>query len=278
MSTYPINYEDFKNRFNTEKKCIDYLYNLRWNNSFSCPRCECHDMWQINERKYKCKDCGYQATITSGTYFQGTHLPLTVWFEAIWHIVSQREEANGIELQEYLKLGNNRTALNLLYKIRTIMRECDSDKLRGVVYIDDIRYHTKRDSLYSNAFLAAEIKEDAISRIRISAKFGFENFVKNHIEVGSEIHIKHTLQYGNVPDGYSRIVEPRSFSHNRLPRLYDLFKDLRRKNLTAHTPRNSSYENKDLCVSECCYKYNRLDKDVGLLFNEILYYAVHIKS
>ena len=51
-------------------------------------------------------------------------------------------EMAAMELEESLDLGSNRTALNVLEKVRTIMKYCDRNKLRGEVYIDDIEFYT----------------------------------------------------------------------------------------------------------------------------------------
>lgn len=284
MSTYPINYEDFKTNFNNEKNCVDYLFDLRWKNYFSCPRCECHDMWQINERKYKCKDCGYQTTVISGTYLQGTHLPLKVLFEAIWYVVSQRGESNASDLQKHLNLKNNRTALNLLYKIRAIMKECDSDKLYGEVYVDDIKLYSKRDLKESNTFIAVEMNRDNVLRIRLhtdsSVPYSFKNFVEKYIEQESNIHIKNSgkyIEYQKLPHRYHYFVIRNVSAYTPHPKIEHIFKYLKQNDLYCNTPRNSNYSFKALCMAECCYKYNRKDKDVGLLFNEILNKAVHMK-
>lgn len=284
MNTYPTNYKDLKNRFDNEKNCIDYLYALRWENSFSCPRCECRNMWQINEKKYKCKDCGYQTTVTSGTYLQGSHLPLHIWFDAIWYVVSQRGESNAMELQKHLNLRNNRTALNILYKIRRIMKECDSDKLSGDVYIDDIKLYSKREPKESNTFLAAEIKNGKFSRIRLYidsfVPYSFNIFVKKYISKGSKIHIKNSdkyMKYECLTMGYNYIVLKNVIAYSSHPTTRPIYEYLKNNNLYCDTPRNSNCDFKSLCMDECCYKFNRKDIEIGQLFHEILYTAIHMK-
>ena len=37
-----------------------------------------------------CAACGHQASVIAGTIFQGTRIPLSVWFRAIWWVVSQK--------------------------------------------------------------------------------------------------------------------------------------------------------------------------------------------
>ena len=39
---------------------------------------------------WMCAACGHQASVIAGTIFQGTRIPLSVWFRAIWWVVSQK--------------------------------------------------------------------------------------------------------------------------------------------------------------------------------------------
>lgn len=126
-------------------------------------------------------------------------MSLMTRFEAIWYVVSQHGESNAMDLQEFLNLGNNRTILNLLYKIRTVMKECDSEKLHGEVFVDDIKLYSKRELKESNTFLAVEMNADNTSRIRLytdsSVPYSFRIFIEKYIEQGSRIHIKNSEKY-----------------------------------------------------------------------------------
>ena len=74
--------------YGTEDQCFDALYRWRWPNGFVCPHCGHHRCCQLNTRKLQqCNRCHRQTSITAGTIFEATKLPLTVWFQAI--VVSQ---------------------------------------------------------------------------------------------------------------------------------------------------------------------------------------------
>ena len=68
--------EDMRNRFPTNEACMEYLYKTRWPDGYKCSRCNCSDAWEIRPYKYKCRNCGYQATVTAGTFFHGSHLSM----------------------------------------------------------------------------------------------------------------------------------------------------------------------------------------------------------
>ena len=76
--------------------------------------------------------------MTAGTLFADTHLPLRLWFEALWHVTSQKSGASALGLQRVLGLGSYRTAWNLLHKLRRAMVRPGRDRLQGVVEVDEI--------------------------------------------------------------------------------------------------------------------------------------------
>ena len=52
---------------------------------------------------------GCQVSVLAGTVFQDAHLPLTVWFRAMWHITSQKNGVSALGLQRALGLGSYKT-------------------------------------------------------------------------------------------------------------------------------------------------------------------------
>jgi hypothetical protein len=49
-------------------------------------------------------------SVTAGTIFQDSHLPLTIWFRAIWQFTSQKNGISALGLQRVLGLGSYKTA------------------------------------------------------------------------------------------------------------------------------------------------------------------------
>jgi hypothetical protein len=81
----------FAQRFGTESQCAAALEAARWPNGFSCPRCggTAHCVLRGGSCKvFQCQACRHQTSLIAGTVFQGTKLPLTVWFLAIY-LISQ---------------------------------------------------------------------------------------------------------------------------------------------------------------------------------------------
>lgn len=137
MEDYPKTLIEFESRFSTEEACSSYLLKLRWPDGFRCPRCDGRKGWPVRINLIQCGTCGYQASITSGTIFQGSRMPLTLWFRAIWWITSQKNGASALGLKRILGLGSYETAWSWLHKLRRAMVRPGRDRLSGTIEVDE---------------------------------------------------------------------------------------------------------------------------------------------
>ena len=95
---------------------------LRWPQGFVCPRCGGRRARPSRGRGLlRCGQCDYQASVTEGTIFQDTRLPLRTWFRTMWWVTSQKNGVSALGLQSILGLGSYRTAWALLHKLRRAM-------------------------------------------------------------------------------------------------------------------------------------------------------------
>lgn len=110
---------EFERTFRTEEECRRFLENLRWPEGF---RCACGGQgWAAADGTWKCRVCRARTSVTAGTVFHGTRLPLMVWFRAVWCVTSQRTGVSALGLQHALGLGSYRTAWSMLHAIRRVM-------------------------------------------------------------------------------------------------------------------------------------------------------------
>lgn len=73
---------DFQKLYGTEAQCEEALAQMRWPHGFRCPRCGRAPHGLVYGRRlkrYQCRQCGHQATVTAGTIMEATKLPLTIW-------------------------------------------------------------------------------------------------------------------------------------------------------------------------------------------------------
>ena len=162
-----IDYTEFKKRFSNEIDCLNYLVKLRWPNGFSCPRCGCEKMWEISPYKYKCRQCNYQTTATSGTIFHQTHLSLYTWFRAIWYMSVGGNKISASSLKKELDIGSNRTALTLTKKIKSFMFTTDTEITNRLLKgrIDVLIKKTQRKDI--SIISAVEVENRQLRHIRV---------------------------------------------------------------------------------------------------------------
>ena len=94
---------EFRERFGTEEACRKALFEMRWREGLTCPACGGRSFCELTTRKlFQCNRCKRQVRLTAGTVFQDTKLPLTTWFQAIYHLTQSKGGVSSVELERRL--------------------------------------------------------------------------------------------------------------------------------------------------------------------------------
>ena len=113
----------------SEEKCRLHLESVRWpNGQIVCPHCgsvsEKHYRLTKDgkfEGLYKCKDCRERFTVTVGTMFENSHVPLRKWFLAIYMFLSHKKGISSVQLAKDINV-TQKTAWFMLNRIRDNMK------------------------------------------------------------------------------------------------------------------------------------------------------------
>ncbi len=147
--------------FSTDEKARQYLEAVRWPDGPFCPHCGNADTDRIHAIKanvaskvrpglYECGECREQFTVTVGTIFHGSKVPLRKWLVAFYLLCSSKKGFSALQLQRTLEIGSYRTAWFMFHRIRYALGDAVvEDKLSGIVeadetYIGGRRRGTKR--------------------------------------------------------------------------------------------------------------------------------------
>src|SRR4029077_15242140 len=123
--------------FGSDEKCRVRLTELRWPKGVTCPRCKSKSVSTIAERdQYDCNKCRYQFSVTSGTIFHDSHLPIWKWFLAIYLMIESKKGISANQIGRTIKVSY-KTAWYLCHRIRAAMREVSADLLKGIVEVDE---------------------------------------------------------------------------------------------------------------------------------------------
>ncbi|MGA2029639.1 MAG: IS1595 family transposase, partial [Verrucomicrobiota bacterium] len=136
-------------RFGTDDKARAHLEKVLWPNGVVCPHCQCNDQAKFSNINANaaaktraglryCSNCKGQFTVTVGTVFEDSKIPLRKWLIAWYMLCSSKKGISSLQLQRNLELGSYRTALFMAHRIRHALRDAEfAEKLDGTVEADE---------------------------------------------------------------------------------------------------------------------------------------------
>jgi transposase-like protein len=123
--------------YSTDDRCRELLARLRWPEGVTCPRCKDRRISQMKEyARYQCSACEYQFTVTSGTIFHDSHLPLPMWFLAVLLLCEAKKGMSAMQIKRTLGIAY-KTAWYLCHRIRAAMATAEKGMLYGTVEMDE---------------------------------------------------------------------------------------------------------------------------------------------
>lgn len=287
---YPKTLLELEARFSTEEACAEYLADLRWPGGWMCPRCSGTDSWTVRRSRWRCDRCLYEMSVTAGSIFQDTHLPLTIWFRAMWQVTSQKNGISALGLQRVLGLGSYKTAWAMLHKLRRAMIRPDRDRLEGVVEVDETYWGGDEPGLIgrqteAKALIAVAVQEDGkgIGRIRLRAipdvtKATLHGFIAQSIAPGSTVRTDGLTAYMGLT-GYvheRQIQRLQEKGDHVLPRVHRVISLLKRWLLGTHQGA-IGHGHLDDYLDEFTFRFNRrTSASRGKLFYRLAQQAVQI--
>ena len=181
MMKFPSTLLEFEAAYPDEQACWEALRQARWPRGFACPRCGHRgSSWIATRRLEQCRGCRYQASVTAGTVFHRTRLPLRTWFWAIFFVARHKQGISALQLQRDPGLGSYQTAWTMLHKLRSALRPRPSHRLRGVVEVDEAyvgsvevgRRGGRQAGTKTIVVAAVEQREGHAGRVRLGAVKG----------------------------------------------------------------------------------------------------------
>jgi transposase-like protein len=292
---YPRTVMELERRFGEDATCRAYLFALRWPDGFICPGCGGRRGLAIRRHLWRCQACRRETSVTAGTIFQDSKLPLTVWFRAMWQVTSQKSGMSALGLQRALGLASYKTAWAMLHKLRRAMVRAGRERLRGVVEVDETYWGGEEvgvvgrgaieKALIAVAAEAAPGSGKAIGRIRLrhipdTDRTTLHGFIAEAIEPGSTVVTDRLQSYRNL-HGYvhARNVQRRwpTDEEHLLPRVHRVASLLKRWLLGTHQGA-IAHDHLDAYLDEFTFRFNRrTSASRGKLFYRLAQQAMQVE-
>lgn len=213
-----MNLPDLIEQFRSEERCRSYLEDLRWPDGVRCPRCgNASTSWIEKRHQHECNEasCRYQFSVTAGTVFHDSHLPLWKWFLAIYLVGESKKGISAKQLQRTLGTSY-KTAWYLGHRIRSAMEEGSPVPLHGIVEVDETWVGGKRKDRGQGPWANKSMVLGAIERdgeVRFSVRVGphrkkresYQGFVEQAIHDDAEaIYTDSANAWGDLSDHNTR--------------------------------------------------------------------------
>ena len=124
-------------QFPTQQSCIEHLERARWRGVPKCPYCGSTRCAPVQHR-HRCYACKTSFSVTVGTVFHHTHLPLQKWFLAVMLMLNAKKSRSALQLSRDLHVNKN-TAWRIAMQIRKAMTQPEHrNLLTGIVEMHEI--------------------------------------------------------------------------------------------------------------------------------------------
>ena len=101
-------FDEFNEHYGTEERCFDALFEWRWPNGFRCPHCGHDRHCRLAHRNLlQCNRCRRQTSVTAGSPFDSTKLPLTMWFQGLYLLTRGKKPISAMALHRGLGISYN---------------------------------------------------------------------------------------------------------------------------------------------------------------------------
>ncbi len=147
-------------KFSDEDKAREFIESQRWPNGPVCPHCQSTSVYRLTPKAgstrpgrkglLKCADCRKQFTVTVGTIFEDSRIPLRKWVIAIHLLCSSKKGMSAHQIHRMLDI-TYKSAWFMMHRIRYAMtQEPLASKLEGTVECDETYIGGKAKNMHKS--------------------------------------------------------------------------------------------------------------------------------
>lgn len=224
--------DEIQSRFATDETARHYLEEIRWPNGVVCPHCKNENqkrIWKIKPNESakiraglrQCAECKNQFTVTVGTIFEDSHIPLRKWLVAWYLLCSSKKGISSLQIQRMLGLGSYRTALFMMHRIRyALAHPAFTKQLSGVIEMDETYVGGKSTQAKgqhggNKTCVVSLVERGGNARSMVMDRVTAQNLTKairEHVEVGSTVCTDDFFGYRSIP----KIFTHRAVKHSAM--------------------------------------------------------------
>mgnify|MGYP003330230137 CR=1 FL=1 len=290
-------------KFQDNQQAIEYLEQIRWSKEVICVYCNSNKTCkhkEQNKTRWQCWNCKKSFSVTVGTIFHHSHVPLNKWFMLIALMLNAKKGLSSLQASRDLGIPQV-TTWSMMHRIRKAMASDQAELLKGIVEMDECyiggkpRKENKKDddnndgkgsprgrATKKQAVVGAveregSVKIEHVSKAMLNNK-GLLNFVRKNINIAE------TLLVTDEYKGYNRMndkIPHYSVNHSKEYVSGDIhtntiesFWAILKRGIMGQFHWVSK-KHLQRYLAEFEYRYNRRSQDTKDVFNNLLMRAVY---
>jgi len=147
MTQQPLTFDYINRIAHDDKLCRELLEQILWGDDPACPFCGSLSNHLMQKRPWakvsaragarRCEDCGKQFTVTVGTIFHGSHLPIGKWLQIFVLLCSSKKGMSAHQIHRLLGI-TYKSAWFAVHRLRFALQDVISfSRLKGAVEVDE---------------------------------------------------------------------------------------------------------------------------------------------
>lgn len=152
MNTNFNNLVQFQQYFKDEETCRKHLEQQRWDGKPVCPFCQTERVYRFKDgRRFKCaeKTCNKKFTVTVGTIYENSKIPLQKWFLAVYLLGNHKKGISSLQLSRDLGI-TQKSAWFVNHRVREMLKDKAPQLLKEQVQVDESYVGGKNKNRHAN--------------------------------------------------------------------------------------------------------------------------------
>ena len=212
------NLKDLMMKLSDEAVCRQHVENMRWGGEPFCPHCGGTKPYKLKDGKtYRCKDktCKKDFTVTVGTIFENSKIPLSTWMAAMYILTGHKKGISSLQLARDLGV-TQKTAWFMNHRIRLIMGDPNPAPLDNIVEVDETyvggkfanmnrgrRKKLQEQGLDNKVAVMGLLERDGKARLTVIGGNTFKDVVRDNVQKTAVVVTDTHLSYVGLANEYA---------------------------------------------------------------------------